>query len=125
VISALAEEPRRIKDRVVTQKVNSAGIYLVTLYVNGVKTPVIVDDHFPSVHGQAAFCGVASQAEYGEMWGMLLEKAWAKLHGSYGRTEGGQTAHAAQHMTGLPTQAFKHNEEPDKDAFFKKMLRFD
>jgi hypothetical protein len=28
-------------------------------------------------------------------------------------------------MTGLPTAAFSHNEQRDRDAFFKKMLRFD
>jgi len=28
-------------------------------------------------------------------------------------------------MTGLPTKSFEHNEEKDKGAFFKKMLRFD
>jgi calpain-15 len=84
-------------------------------------TPVIVDDWFPTVYGKAAFCSSTT----GELWGMLFEKAWAKLHGSYGRTSGGQTTHAAQHMTGLPAKAFKHNEEGDKNAFFKKMLRFD
>jgi calpain-15 len=46
---------------------------------------VILDDWFPSIFGKAAFC---SSLE-GEIWAMLLEKAWAKLHGSYCRTEGG------------------------------------
>lgn len=61
------------------------------MYVNGLETPIIVDDYFPIVYGKPAFCKTAD----GELWAMLLEKAWAKLHGSYMRTEGGQTVHAA------------------------------
>ena len=49
MLSALAEFPDRIKTRIFTREVNSAGIYLVTLFVNGVETPVIVDDWFPSI----------------------------------------------------------------------------
>ena len=81
----MAEVPDRIRARIYTREVNSAGIYLVTLFVNGVETPVILDDWFPSIFGKAAFC---SSLE-GEIWAMLLEKAWAKLHGSYCRTECG------------------------------------
>jgi len=85
VISACAEEPRRVLERFITKSVNSAAVYLVTLYVNGVVTPIIVDDWLPSVYNKAAFCS----SKCDEIWGCILEKAWAKLHGSYGRTAGG------------------------------------
>ena len=91
------------------------------MFVNGVITPVILDDWFPTVYGKAAFCS----SNNGEIWPMLFEKAWAKLYGSYGRTVGGLCCHAAEHMTGLPTKSFEHKEVKDKDAFFKKMLKFD
>ena len=120
-VSACAEEPKRIRDRVLIKQVNSAGVYLVTMFVNGVITPVILDDWFPTVYGKAAFCSSTN----GEIWAMLFEKAWAKLYGSYGRTSGGLCCHAAEHMTGLPTKSFEHKEVKDKDAFFKKMLKFD
>ena len=57
---------------------------------------------------------------------MLLEKAWAKLHGSYCRTEGGQTSHAAQHLLGHPTFSIEHNEPGlTENTFFNKMLDYD
>lgn len=86
VLSALAEKPERIKELFYTTEVNSAGCYLVYFYVNGTKTPVIVDDYFPVTEwGSLAF----SSSKDGEIWVSILEKAWAKLHGSYARVEGG------------------------------------
>lgn len=70
---------------------NASGIYLVTLFINGKETPIILDDYFPTKYGRAAYCS----SKENEIWAMLLEKAWAKVHGSYMRTEGGLPAHAA------------------------------
>ena len=47
VLSALAEFPDNVKALIETQKVNQAGIYLLKFFVNGILTPVIVDDHLP------------------------------------------------------------------------------
>lgn len=118
-LSACAEAPRRIKNRIKIQEVNDVGIYCVTLYVNGIETPVILDDYFPVCSDRPAFCSTKE----GEIWGMLLEKAWAKLYGSYGRTSGGQTAFAAAHLVGLPTYSWNHGSEDDLkigvDKFWK------
>jgi hypothetical protein len=48
-------------------------------WINGVETPVIVDDYFPTRNGKCAFAACKGD----EMWVSLLEKGWAKLHGSY------------------------------------------
>ena len=96
----------------------------MTLYINGYETPVIVDDWFPSKWGRPAF----SKTKNGEIWPMLLEKAWAKVHGSYMRTEGGQTAHATQHLLGIPAFTINHDEketESLKRNFFRAMKRYD
>jgi calpain-15 len=47
-LASMAEEESRIMDRFITKEVNAAGIYLMTLYINGEETPVIVDDWLPS-----------------------------------------------------------------------------
>lgn len=105
-----------------TQERNDAGIYCVTLFVNGVSTPIIVDDYFPVKYGQPAFC----KTNDGEIWAMILEKAWAKLHGSYMRTEGGQTAHASQHLLGYPAFSMDHEDEvKDTTKFMRKMMAYD
>lgn len=51
VLSAMAEFPVRINALIETKSVNSAGIYLLKFFINGVETPVIVDDHLPVVGG--------------------------------------------------------------------------
>jgi len=43
-------------------------------------TPVVIDDHIPTSYDQPAF----SKSKSGDLWPILLEKAWAKLFGSYG-----------------------------------------
>ena len=46
-LSAIAEFPERIEKIFITKTVNEAGCYAVTLYVNGEKRTVVVDDYFP------------------------------------------------------------------------------
>jgi calpain-15 len=57
---------------------------LVYFYVNGLKTPVMIDDYLPvDSDGEVVFAKSKTQ----ELWPALIEKAWAKLHGSYARVE--------------------------------------
>lgn len=46
-LSAIAEFPNRIEKIFITKEVNEAGCYAVSLYVNGEKRTVVVDDYFP------------------------------------------------------------------------------
>jgi len=56
VLSATAEKDLNIRNRFITDKKNAAGIYCVTLFINGISTPVIVDDWFPVRYDKPAFC---------------------------------------------------------------------
>jgi len=87
----LAENPDLVKEIFVTQAINPAGIYLMKFYINGIQSPVIVDDYFPTKNKRPCYASTRD----GELWVMLLEKAWAKLYGSYSRIESGQCVHAA------------------------------
>lgn len=78
----MAEEPARVIELFDTKEVNKAGIYMVTLYINGVETPVLIDDYLPTIYSKPCF----ASSNDGELWVSLLEKAWAKLHGSYALT---------------------------------------
>jgi hypothetical protein len=71
----MAEVPERVMSCFHTTEFNSAGIYLVSFYINGVVTPVIVDEFVPVIDDSPAF----SSTKDNEMWVMLLDKAWAKL----------------------------------------------
>ena len=103
----MAENPARVKARFYTKKVNSAGIYLISLFVNGYETPVIIDDHLPVRNNRPCF----ARSREGELWVILLEKAWAKLHGSYARTESGFPSFAAIHCLGVPTFLWTHDSD--------------
>lgn len=88
-------------------KTNKAGVYLLYFYVNGRKTPVIVDDYFPCYNdGKPAF----AKGKTDELWVMLLEKGWGKLHGTYARTEGGVPFFASSHLLGTPSDAIEHSD---------------
>lgn len=106
----------------VTKEVNTAGIYLVKLYINGVEMPVIVDDYFPvNKSGKPLFCSTKDS----ELWAMILEKAWAKLHGSYARTEGGLPCFAMNHISGVPSQSINHKDIPDINEFYNTLKSAD
>lgn len=55
-------------------------MYRVKFCKNGVWVTVTVDDYFPCYpEGEPLF----ARAHGNELWVMLLEKAYAKLHGNY------------------------------------------
>ena len=46
---------------------------------NGVANEVFIDDNIVSRHSEPVY----SRAHGPELWVLLLEKAWAKIHGSF------------------------------------------
>ena len=119
VLSSLAEFPERILALIETTKVNPNGRYELNFFVNGLLTSVEVDDYFPVKKGtkELAF----AHSELPDMWVPLLEKGWAKLHGSYFATEGGIPSFAATHLTGVPTITWRHEEYPDHDDLWEML----
>ena len=121
MLSALAEREKRVEALFYTKTANAAGCYVVYFYVNGVKTPVMIDDYFPvTTYNKLAF----SSGKHEEIWVPLLEKAWAKLHGSYARTVSGSSHFAFSQLVGLPGRAVKHEELKDenmKDSFWQEL----
>ena len=78
---ALRALPSQLLEQMfVTRDLNEAGIYAMRFYVNGVEKVVVVDDYLPvDSDGMPAF----AKSKVPELWICLLEKAWAKLNGSY------------------------------------------
>uniref|UniRef100_A0A914CPI3 Calpain catalytic domain-containing protein n=1 Tax=Acrobeloides nanus TaxID=290746 RepID=A0A914CPI3_9BILA len=73
------------------------GVFRFHFWQYGTWKEVIVDDLLPTIEGQ--HYGVSS-SDPEEMWGSLLEKAYAKLHGSYEALDGGATRSALVDLTG-------------------------
>ena len=53
---------------------------------------------------------------------MLIEKAWAKLHGTYVKTEGNLPCFAFNHLTGIPSTHTSHASIKNKEKFFKELI---
>lgn len=85
--------------------VNPCGAYCFKLFRRGMDQQVVVDDNLPVKQMGFAVQPVFARARTGPqgevvLWPMLLEKAFAKLYGSYGAIEAGLTHEALMDMTG-------------------------
>jgi len=91
---------------------------MVYLYVNGLRTPVIIDDFVPVwPHNNLP---MFAKAKDNSLWVLLLEKAWAKLHGTYCRTESSSPFFAASHLIGVPSYSLSHPaSEADQETFYQ------
>jgi len=69
---------------------------------NGEAVEVVVDDYFPTRNNRPFF----SKSHGGEIWVLILEKAWAKLHGTYRRIESGYAYNALRDLTGAPSFSY-------------------
>jgi calpain-15 len=71
---------------------------------------VIIDDQIPCTNTEIpepAF----SHAHGEELWVILIEKAWAKVHGSYERIEAGFAEEVLRDLTGAPCEVLNHDDE--------------
>ena len=78
------------------------GCYKITLCKNGWWQTVIVDDFFPCSGSKPAYS--RNREEPNELWVSLVEKAYAKLHGSYGAIQTGACHRALADLTGCPAE---------------------
>ena len=83
---------------------NKAGIYEMIFHIGGVQTSVVVDDYIPVRGDNVAFCWTKTE----ELWAILMEKAFAKLHGNYEIMAGGLPGMALHFITGFPVSTVRH-----------------
>jgi calpain-15 len=86
------------------------GIYSVRFCKNGEWRVITVDDHVPITKRARPYYQSVMYCKFGdvkdgvaEMWPIILEKAYAKLHGSYQAIEAGQTSDGLTDLTGHPS----------------------
>eukprot|EP01018_Ginkgo_biloba_P017061 Gb_09128 [translate_table: standard] len=95
---AVLTEVSRISEVIITPQYNEEGVYTVRFCIQGEWVPVVVDDWIPcESRGKPAF---ATSRKGNELWVSILEKAYAKLHGSYEALEGGLVQDALVDLTG-------------------------
>ena len=100
IASAAEAHPELIRSLFITQFVEACGVYRIRLYdVRKSKWVVLViDDRIPMDDSGSA--PRFTQPNGSELWVMLLEKAFAKMWGSYGYLKGNDGSLALQSFTG-------------------------
>jgi|TARA_B110000305_G_C19172102_1_gene507797 calpain-15 len=111
----LAENPDRITKMFPTDEINEEGVYAVEMTKNGYEVHIVLDDFVPCKDHRPAF----SSANGNELWVLLLEKAWAKLHGSYDRIISGQAHETLRDLTGAPAYEYIVADMEAKNMFNK------
>jgi hypothetical protein len=115
-LAALAQESHLITDLFITKEANAEGYYVVRLCVQGKWKEIELDDCFPCFSEDRSLAFGHSTGS--ELWVILLEKAWAKLHGSYAEIVSGNMDEALRTLTGAPTDCYKTAELNEKDQDF-------
>ena len=117
-ISAIAEFPERLERLFLKKTYQQNGIYVVALCVDGIWQDVILDDLVPCTKysKKPAF----NRSKSSELWVILLEKAWAKVHGGYMNIAAGLTREALRDLTGA--SAITYFTSQKREELWEKLV---
>ena len=119
-LSALAERPNLVMRLFHKDVVTTQGVYGIWICENGEWRNVIIDDYFPCKN---EYTGPAfSRANGNELWVLLIEKAYAKVYGSYEIIEGGNPPVALRDLTGAP---YENKDEGDENELWEFITEMD
>ena len=112
-LAILSQRPHLIERLFITKEYNSEGVYRVRLCNGGHWQIVTIDDLFPcEPKGGPIFSGCSDN----ELWVLILEKAYAKLFGSYYLLNGGYVNEAMLDLTGCPSSSFNLKDDYVKES---------
>jgi hypothetical protein len=116
VLAAFAEDPNIIASLVDAKGRGSDGAFTANVIIHGEPVKVVVDDEFPVANNsKLAFAGLNENS--GNLWPLILEKAWAKCNKSYEDIIPGNSADAFEFLSPAPFNTYYHNSETRPTLF--------
>ena len=113
--SAVAERAGRLEKVFLNDGLSNNGIYGCQMYILGVPTTITVDDEMPlDDFGKSVFAGVSKD---GALWGPIIEKCFAKLHGTYESIISGDPRHSIEVLHGSPSSNYSHGDKTAAQIF--------
>ncbi len=130
-ISVLTQAPLLLFRCFVNKTSNDEGIYTVRFILNGRETFVTVDDYVPVIVNRngSKTPAYAKSTQAGEIYPMLIEKAYAKLFGGYSNIEGGFVSQALAELSGGMAVLYAFKSDKDvmarvaSGAFFNELVQ--
>lgn len=110
-----------------SQNYREDGLYVVRFFKMGYHKIVHVDDRFPVDHSKrSVFCKIQTEKGITEFWPVLLEKAYAKLHGSYDSLSAGRPEQGLVDLTNGISELITFDSEEFKQmknngSFWEKL----
>lgn len=113
-VSCLSQYPKLLKKIIpdgqgFTAAEGYCGIFRFNFWAFGKWREIIIDDKLPTFNGRLVFM---HSPEKNEFWTALLEKAYAKMNGSYENLKGGSSSEAMEDFSGGVTEMFDLNQSP-------------
>ncbi|CAD8086639.1 unnamed protein product [Paramecium sonneborni] len=114
LVSVYAAKPQQIKSLFESHNNEFTS---VRFCIDGEWQLITVDHHFPFNEDKQKVA--YSKLVDGAIWAMILEKAWAKLYGSYQQINAGFNRTTFKVLTGAPTNKFRVKDPNFKEIFYE------
>ena len=127
-LAVVAMSPNLISNLLPHQNLSRHGAYQIRLFYAGEWNTVMIDDLLPCRLIPRGFVGsgksqlVFARAERDQLWVPLIEKAFAKLHGSYEAIEAGTCDEALTCLTGFPCDRISLGDGEEESLLWTQLV---
>ena len=110
-MASIAEYPDLIKSAFLEDEaLNENGIYTIKFYIRGKPWLVTVDDIFLFENVDEPKLYYSKLNSDNSMWSAIIEKAWAKMKGTYTSADTGFNVNGLRALTGAPVFTYDTDE---------------